>query len=548
MGARGGVWLAAAMALLVGCGGGDGGADAELPQADGAIGLDAGPDADADSAVDSVADGEIASDLPTQGDSAADAETAPEVEADAGGDSGADSGADGDADGAGDAETGPDAVFCVKGVVACAGDALTECVDPGQAPLLLTTCALGCDLALPACRTACSPGETLPCKSGVTRRCAESGDAAVSVARCLGACAADGESCQALGETDRTLPTGEGDIDEVARFAADGAGAHFGVVWSRVLAPSLRLLVTDHDGNVLYGPLELPSSQGLEPTQIQVVGRPGGGFGVLALEPDIEAGAAKFTLWRVDAGGLGSPPVAALVIAEAHRSLPSLVALGEELAVYSVGKTEGGEILERQRFGPDGSASAMESVDSAGAQRFDVAAVRTGTDAAHVYAAISGGVRLSTSTLATASGSSKGIGIDDLLIANTAGAPGKSAVLALRFPEVGPEEFAYRIEGPGAGSWVSVGTSDLVDWAFVALEAGGARVVTQDPSGALWVASGDAAALGGAKPLWVPQAGSTRTDFRLVRSETLEHPRLMALGRDAPGSPATLRIRRLPAP
>lgn len=545
MGARGGLVLAVVMALLAGCGGEDGGADAtaELPQADGAevadtrADADAGPEVGADSAADAGADAEIASDLEIGGDSSGDG--AAEVDSDGDGE------VDGGADGVADAETGPDVARCVKGAVACTGGALTECVDPGQAPLLLTTCALGCDPVLPACRATCAPGETLPCKSGVTRRCADGGDGAVSVARCLGACAAGGETCEALGEKDRTLPTGEGDLDEVARFAADGAGERFGVVWSRVLAPSLRLLVTDHDGNVLYGPLELPSSQGLEPTQLQVVGRPGGGFGVMALQPDVEAGMAKFTLWRVDAG---PPPAVALVIAEAHRGLPSLVALGDELAVYSVGETEGGEILQRQRFGPDGSVSAMESVDSAGAQRFDVAAVRTGIDAAHVYAAISGGVRLSTSTLATASGSSKGIGVDDLLIANTAGAPGSSAVLALRFPEVGPEEFAYRIEGAGAGSWVSVGSADLVDWAFVALEAGGARVVTQDPSGALWVASGDATSLGGAEALWSPQAGSTRTDFRLVRSETLEQPRLMALGRDAAGSPATLRIRRLPAP
>jgi hypothetical protein len=542
MRARRGVWLAAAIALLAGCGGEDGAADAtaELPRADVVLGGDAqadadgGAEADADATGDAGVDAEIADELEAGGDAASETEIATDAASDADADGGADA----------DAETGPDVVFCVKGVVACAGDALTECVDPGQPPVLLTTCSLGCDPVLPACRTTCAPGEVLPCKAGVTRRCADSGSGAVTVARCLGACSADGQTCQPLGESDRTLPTGEGDIDEVARFAADGAGEFFGVVWSRVLAPSLHLLVTDHDGNVLHGPLELPGSQGIEPTQLQVVGRPGGGFGVMALEPDVEAGMAKFTLWRVDGG---APPVATLVIAGAHRSLPSLVALGEELAVYSVGTNAGGDILERQRFGLDGSASAMESVDSAGAQRFDVAAVRTGTDAAHVYAAISSGVRLSTSTLATASGSSKSIGIDDLLIANTAGAPGLSAVLALRFPEVGPEEFAYRIEGPGAGSWVSVGSADLVDWAFVALEAGGARVVTQDPSGALKVASGNATTLGVAKPLWSPQGGSTRTDFRLVRSHTLESPRLMSLGRDAPESPATLHVRRIPA-
>ncbi|MEZ4265920.1 MAG: hypothetical protein R3F39_06040 [Myxococcota bacterium] len=548
MRARRWVCIAAAVALLAGCGGEDGDANGDVgpdavAEVDAIPTLDASPDSAPDGGPDAAS--EVADTPDLIGDAAPEVDTAISGDSDATADGDAPTDAEIAAETQPEIDSGPDASFCTKGEVACVDGALTECVDEGQPPLLLTTCPLGCDPVLPACSKACAPGEVLPCALGVTRRCADSGQGAVAVARCLGDCAADGVSCQPLGETDLTLPTGEGDIDEVARFAADGAGDHFGVVWSRVLAPSLHLLVTDHDGNALHGPIELPSSQGMEPTQIQVVGRPGGGFGVMALESDVAAGMAKFTLWRVDAAALTSP---VLVIADAHRSLPSLVALGDELAVYSVGSSAGGDILERQRFGPDGSASVMESVDSAGAERYDVAAARTGTDSAHVYAAISSGVRLSTSTLAVASGSSKSIGVDDLLIANAAGAPGLSAVLALRFPEVGPEEFVYRVEGPVGASWVKVGSADLVDWAFVAVEAGGVRVVTQDPAGALWAATGNATALGSAKPLWSPKDGSTRTDFRLVRSESLDEPRLMALGKKNPEAPAAVTIRRLVAP
>lgn len=176
-----------------------------------------------------------------------------------------------------------------------------------------------------------------------------------------------------------------------------------------------------------------------------------------------------------------------------------------------------------------------------------MAAVRTGADAAHVYAALASGVRLSTSTLAEASGSSKGVGSEDVLVANTAGAPGVSGVLVLRFPEAGPEEFAYRVEDAGAGDWVSVDGADAVSWAVLALATGGVRVVTQDGGGALWAAAGTGAALGAAELVWTPTGGGTRDDFRLVRSETLGEPRLVTLGRDSAEGAAMLRIRRLPA-